>query len=113
MTDVLFGLSEQDVCNFSRAEWHPKRDFEGFVAVLFEIIVGHPPTDESGIPSEVPLFVSDLIEAGLSGESRRLFSFGNILEILKSHDFKIVPGVDSAEVFAFVDWIEEFEQSRE
>jgi hypothetical protein len=54
-----------------------------------------------------------MIEAGLWGESKILFSFRNVFEILTSHDFKIVAGVDSAEVSAFVDWVEEVEQSRE
>jgi hypothetical protein len=33
------------------------------------------------------------------------------LEILKSKYFRIEPGVDSEEVFAFVNWVESTEQS--
>jgi hypothetical protein len=54
-----------------------------------------------------------MIKAGLSNEMGRQFSFLNVFDTLKFHDFKIVLGVDSAEVVAFVDWIEQLEQSRE
>jgi hypothetical protein len=52
------------------------------------------------------MFVSDLTEAGLSGESKRLSLFWDIFEILKRHDFGIMAGVDSADVLGFVGWVE-------
>jgi hypothetical protein len=113
ITDVFCELSALDVCGFSREGWTPKMDIRGFVSVLFEIIVGRPPNDETDIPADVPIFVYDLIKAGLSSEMGRRFSFLNVFETLKLHDFKIIAGVDSAEVLSFVDWIEQLEQSRE
>jgi hypothetical protein len=41
--------------------------------------------------------------------SGRSYSFNTILEILKRHDFEIEDGVDSAEVSAFVSWVESAE----
>jgi hypothetical protein len=102
-----------EVCGFSSEGWTPKRDIRGFVSVLFEIIVGRAPNDEADIPADVPMVVSDMSKAELSSEMGRCFSFLNIFETLKSHDFKIIAGVDSAEVVAFVDWIEQLERSRE
>jgi hypothetical protein len=113
ITDLLCGLSSRDVYGFSSEGWNPKRDIRGFVSILFEIIVGRPLNDETYITADVPMFVSDMIEAGLSNEKRGLSSFRNIFEILKCHDFRIVPGVGSAEVLTFVDWVEQLEQSRE
>jgi hypothetical protein len=106
-------LSALEVCGFSNEGWNPTTDIRGFVSVLFEIIVGRPPNDEADIPAGVPILISDMIETGFSSEMGRRSSFLNVFETLKSHNFKIVSGVDSAEVVAFVDWIEELEQSRE
>jgi hypothetical protein len=33
-----------------------------------------------------------------------------IVDILKDNDFKIESGVDSAEVWAFVKWVEKYEE---
>jgi hypothetical protein len=54
----------------------------------------------------------DVIQTGFSSEWRRLSSFRDIFEILKQHNFEIVPGVDSEEVSTFVEWVELLEQSR-
>jgi hypothetical protein len=83
------------------------------VSILFEIVVGCPANDEAAIPADVPTFVSEMIEVGLSSESRSLSSFRDIFETLKRHDFGIVAGVDSAEVLRFVGWVEFLEESRE
>jgi hypothetical protein len=52
-----------------------------------------------------------MIEAELSSKSKRLTSFWDVFETLKQHDFMIAAGVDSADVVAFVDWVELLEQS--
>jgi serine/threonine protein kinase len=115
ITDFLSNLplSERAICGFSKEGWNPDTDVRGFASLLFEIIVGRPASDEVSVPADVPMFVSDLIEAGLSGKSRRLSSFWDIFETLKRHDFEIVAGVDSADVLSFVGWVEWLEQSRE
>jgi hypothetical protein len=83
--------------------------------ILFEIIVGHPMMlSEVGngqvtIPTNVPIFVLELIEAQQSPESRKYQSFNDIFDILKKNKFGIVSGVDSADVLTFVDWVESFE----
>jgi hypothetical protein len=113
ITDFLISLSRRTHYGISGEGWNPETDIRGFVSVLFEIIVGRPVSDETSVPADVLPFVSDMIEAGLSGESRRLSSFWDIFETLKQHNFEIVSGVDSEEVFRFVGWVELLEQARE
>jgi hypothetical protein len=67
---------------------------------------GHPPSGAVSIPTGIPSFVSKIIESGLSPISGRRYSFNAILEILKQNNFRIEDGVDSAEVSAFVSWVE-------
>jgi hypothetical protein len=90
-------------------------DVHGFALILFEIIVGYPMM-QSGVwngpttvPTNVPMFVLELIEAGQSPGSRRQQTFNDIFDVLKKNDFRIVSGVDSADVLTFVDWVESFE----
>jgi hypothetical protein len=96
----------------SSERWSPNSDIRGFVSILIEIIVGHPvilsgvEQCEVTLPRDVPVFVSELIESGQSREWRIGHSFNDIFEILKTNDFEIVSGVDSADVLAFVDWVE-------
>jgi hypothetical protein len=113
MTDFLSGLSRNGLSGFSNEGWNPEADVRGFVSILFEIVVGRPVNDEANIPAEVPMFVSEMIKTELSGEKRRQSSFYDIFKTLKQHNFGIVSGVDSAEVLAFVDWVEVIEQSHE
>jgi serine/threonine protein kinase len=113
ITDFLMSVSGRAVRGFSGEGWNPKVDVRGFVAVLFEIVGGGPATNEAPISADVPKFVSELIDAGLSRGSRRLSSFRNVFETLKQHHFGIVAGVDSVEVLGFVSWVEFLEQSRE
>jgi hypothetical protein len=107
--------SEKDRYILSSDRWSPHLDIHGFVLILFEIIVGYPMM-QSGVgngqirvPTNVPIFVLELIEAGLSPGSRRQQSFNDIFNILKENDFEIVSGVDSADVLTFVNWVESFE----
>jgi hypothetical protein len=50
---------------------------------------------------------SEIIDAGLW--SKREYSFKDIFDILKETGFAIEDGVDSAEVSAFVEWVESAE----
>jgi hypothetical protein len=70
---------------------------------------GRPPQREVSIPTGIPDFVSRMIKSGLSPISGRNKSFGTILKLLKWNDFQIEDGVDSAEVSAFVSWVESAE----
>jgi hypothetical protein len=54
----------------------------------------------------VPRFVADLIEAGLSADPRRRWSFGAIVAGLEANRFEIEEGVDSEAVSAFVRAVE-------
>jgi serine/threonine protein kinase len=106
--------SEKDRDILSNERLSPHLDVRGFGLILFEIIVGHP-LMQSGvgngqvtIPTNVLMFVSEFIEAGQSPRGRQQ-SFNEIFNVLKRHHFEIISGVDSADVLAFVNWIESFE----
>jgi hypothetical protein len=94
---------------FSRKRWTSGRDIQAFASILFELMFGRPPQGETSIPKRIPGFVSRMIKSGLSHISGTSCSFSTILEILKQNDFKIEDGVDSAEVSAFVSWVESTE----
>jgi serine/threonine protein kinase len=94
---------------FSEQRWTPKADIYAFASILFEIVVGRQAHGETSVPANIPDFVSQIIHAGLWSGSQ--CSFHDILEILKKNDFQIEDGVDSAEVFAFISWVESAEQS--
>jgi hypothetical protein len=95
--------------------WSPDQDICGFALILFEIIVGHPmmlsgvANSQTALPSDVPIFVSQLIEARQSPGFGMVRSFNDIFGILKDNDFEILSGVDSADVLTFVRWVESFE----
>jgi serine/threonine protein kinase len=91
---------------FSEKRCRPERDIQGFASILFELVFGHPPQGEISIPTGIPDFVSDIIESGLSPMCKRSYSFNTIWEILKNNKFRIDDDVDSAEVSAFVNWVE-------
>jgi hypothetical protein len=94
---------------FPRKGWTLEGDIEGFASILFELIFWGTPDGEVFIPTGIPDFVSRIIESGLSLISGRSSSFNTILEILKQNDFWILDGVDSAEISAFVSWVESTE----
>jgi serine/threonine protein kinase len=94
---------------FSREGWTPERDIQAFTSILFELVFGRPPQGEASIPTGIPDFVSKIIKSGLSPISRRHYSFNTILGTLKQNEFQIEDGVDSAEVSAFVSWVESCE----
>jgi hypothetical protein len=101
--------------------WSPQADVSAFAMLLFEIVAGRPwsrPSDamadtEVIVPPGVPSFVSEMIEGGLQRRARprRELSFIAIIETLKENDFRIVSGVDSDEVSAFVSGIESAAES--
>jgi hypothetical protein len=109
--DLLSDLSGNGLSGFSREGWNPETDIRVFMSILFEIVAGCPANDEASVRADIPWFVSEMM--GLSGQSREMTSFCDIFNTLKQHNFAIVSGVDSAEVLAFVDWIEHAEQLRE
>jgi hypothetical protein len=108
-----FGESESEegtqLGGFSGTGWTSDKDIQAFASILFELVFGGPSRGEVSIPTAIPDFVSKIIESGLSLTSRRSCSFNTILDILKQNDFKIEDGVDSAEVSAFVSWVESAE----
>jgi serine/threonine protein kinase len=90
---------------FSGEGWTAERDIQAFALILYELVFGSPPQSEVSIPMGIPNFVSRIIETGLSPISRRNYSFNTILNILRQNDFEIENGVNSAEVSAFVNWV--------
>jgi hypothetical protein len=109
------GESEKDREILSGERWSPYLDVRGFGLILFEIIVGHPmmlsgvANNQITLPSDVPMFVSNLIEAGQSSGCRQ--SFNGIFNVLKNYDFRIMSGVDLGDVLTFISWVESFESS--
>jgi hypothetical protein len=100
---------ETQLVGFSGKGWRPARDIQAFASILFELLFGYPPQSESSIPTGIPNFVSRMMKSGLSPISERSSSFNTILEVLKQNNFEIEDGVDSAEVSAFVNWVESAE----
>jgi hypothetical protein len=98
---------------FSEEEWSPMEDIFGFSALLFEIVIGGPVNRETICRVEVPPFVSEMIEEGLSRKHTINRSFIDIVEVLKANHFGILSGVDIEEVSEFVSWIELGEASGE
>jgi serine/threonine protein kinase len=100
------------VGGFSGERWSSKIDIEGFVSILIEILVGHPATQsdisngEMIFPADVPMFVLKMISGDQSDDRGISESFNDIFDLLKKNVFKILSGVDSAEVLSFVTWIE-------
>jgi serine/threonine protein kinase len=101
--------NETQLRGFSGEGWTSNRDIEAFASILFELVFGSPPQGEISIPTGIPDFVSKIIKSGLSPTSGTSSSFNTILEILKQNNFEIEDGVDSAEVSAFVNWVESAE----
>jgi serine/threonine protein kinase len=85
---------------FSGQRWTPQTDISGFTSILFEIVVGRTANGEVSIPTNIPDFVSNLIETGLWSTTQS--SFRDILDILKANNFAIEDDADSAEVFGFI-----------
>jgi serine/threonine protein kinase len=95
--------------SFSKAGLTRESDIQAFASILFELMFGHPPQGELSIPTDIPDFVSTIIKSGLYHGSETKYSFHDIFEILKQYNFEIEKDVDSAEVSAFVSWVESVE----
>jgi hypothetical protein len=114
---ILFDVDESEIeteegtglVGVSRKGLKPERDIQAFASILFEIMVGRPAKGEVSIPTRILDFVSRMIKSGLSAISGTNESFNTILELLKENDFEIDKSVDSAEVSAFVNWVESAE----
>jgi hypothetical protein len=110
---------------FPEYKWSPWRDVSAFAMLLFEIVTGHPwpspppssaTADVDGkviLPPDVPEFVSEIIDGCQRRKGRGGPSFIGIFETLKENGFRIVAGVDSDEVSAFVSRVESAGQSDE
>jgi hypothetical protein len=106
---------------FSGEGWSPQADVSAFAMLLFEIVTGSlspllraAKTDEEVIlPPDIPAFVSEIIKGGLRPIAVGELSFIGICESLKANDFRIVAGVDSDEVSAFINRVESAAQSGE
>jgi serine/threonine protein kinase len=92
---------------FSGEGWAPEGDIQAFASILFEIVVGQPAEFEASIPEDIPEFISAIIKS--AREFKTGYSFDDIWKILKENEFQIEDGVDSAEVFEFVRWVESAE----
>jgi hypothetical protein len=64
--EFLCSLSRTAIRGLSGDWWPPETAIRGFVSVLFQIIVVRGVNDNPDIPAEAPLFVSDMIETGVS-----------------------------------------------
>jgi serine/threonine protein kinase len=102
-------LSEAGESENEGEEGTSKTDIHEFASILFEILFQRSAQDETSIPTGIPNFVSQIIETGLKMTSKTKCSFHDIFEILKRNDFRILDDVDSAEVSAFVNWVESTE----
>jgi hypothetical protein len=112
MTDfssIRLEVSDNDIGGFSGVGWTPKIDIRAFASILFEIVVGRPANDQPFVPTYISMFVSEIIKAGLWFECESPGSFCDIFEILLQNYFRIMDGVDSTEVLAFVNWVESVE----
>jgi hypothetical protein len=89
----------------------PKTDIVAFASILFELVFGEPPHGEVSIPTGSPDFVSRIIQTSLFPISGTSYSFNTILKILKENNFQRDDSVDSAELSAFVIWVELAEQA--
>jgi hypothetical protein len=93
-----------DVGGFSGEDWTSKADVLAFAEIFSEIV-----SRDSTSPSDVPMFVSEIIEGGQSAHFGTTKSFCAIFETLSSEGFQIVDGVDAQEVSDFVREIESSE----
>jgi hypothetical protein len=79
--------------------WSRDADLRGYALILFEIIFCHPPTlsevvnDETNLPSDILIFVRELLFADEPIESGLGQSFSDIFDVLKNSDFGIVSGM--------------------
>jgi hypothetical protein len=97
---------------FAEEDWTRTADIRTFAEILSVIIVGAS-DGQSERDSNIPTFVSDLINQGLFANSRTRESLRNIFNTLQQNGFSVVNGVDSDEVFASGNWVESSERERQ
>jgi serine/threonine protein kinase len=100
--------SKADLGGFSGEKLTPNADVRAFTKILSEIVIGGSNQQDDGV-SRLPLFVSEMIERGQSGDLKAIGSFSKILKILKQNDFEIVEGTDLEDISSFVNWVERSE----
>jgi serine/threonine protein kinase len=100
----------------------PKADVYSFSIILYELItnrsafdtktkavLGHAKRVQSGmrptIPSSVSPPMKSLLEGAWEHRPELRLSFAAIFSILSQIRFAIMDGVDSAEVYAFLEWV--------
>jgi serine/threonine protein kinase len=107
--DAHYHEEMTQVVSFSGEGCTPKIDIEAFASILFELLFGRPPQDDSSIPTGIPNFVSMIFKSTFRQRSEPRYSFTDILEILKQNKFRIEDDVDSEGVSRFVSWVESAE----
>jgi hypothetical protein len=80
---------------------HWQADLRAFGSLFIEILVGQKVAD----------FVSEMIEALRSRDYEEINSMNCIVDLLKTNHFQFETVVDSAEIWEFIDWIENWEES--
>jgi hypothetical protein len=109
------GTARGEIGGFLDEGWTPQMDIRAFVSLLFEIVVGHRATllddvnNEGIVHPNVPEIVLDIIDA-IRSDRRPKCSVNSIFSILKKNNFQIVAEVDSAEVLAFIQWVQQSEE---
>lgn len=101
---------------FSGEGWTPEKDVYAFTLILFQIVSGCRAVEidlaacRYDIPPCVSSFVSEMIVTGLSPRREKKRSIRDIFDVLRKHNFRILPGVDTEDVSAFVRGVETLEQ---
>jgi hypothetical protein len=101
-----------NIGRFSEEHWTPMADICASAEILSVIAVGASDV-QSECDSNVPTFVSRIIETGLFPGTRTKESMVNIFNTLRDNRFKVVSGVDYDEVIAFINWVESSEREIE
>jgi serine/threonine protein kinase len=105
-------ITRKGIREFSGEDWTPQVDIRAFLSLLELIVMDRVrlPNDvnsEGIIRARVPGFVFEMIDKSRSDSTQEL-SLDSLIYILKENKFEIVTGVDSAEVLAFVGWVEQW-----
>jgi serine/threonine protein kinase len=108
---IRLEMGENKIGCFSGEGWTLKTDVDGFVSLFSEIMFGRPADGTTLIDIDVPFVVSQIMKSGFCSESEKIPSFNDILNLLKMNGFRITADVDSANVSAFVRWVESADES--
>jgi hypothetical protein len=95
---------------FQTKDGHGRGILRRSCQLVLKILVGRPARSETSVSDRYSKFLfSEIIERGFSLKSAAKYSFEDIFEALKANEFRIEDDVDSAEVSAFVSWVESAE----